>query len=385
MYCKMKLLRIGHHFVLICLFHLFLLNACHNDSNIDRQTKAALTAVNLESALGFRVAKADGYKLLELLTVEDQRVYQSFCLVDQNGFVPHDLPENIKIIPIPVKSMVCLSATHIAFADALGLMDKIVGVASADYVFSARFSDLVSAGNIKEIGIADHFKLEELIHLMPGVVLTNAQEGQNYELLRKAGLTVIPVADYLENDPLGRVEWLRFFGLLFGKEEEASALFDSIKTDYNRLKSLAAQVTERPVVLSGKQYGGFWNLPGGKSYLATMLHDAGAKYLWQDNPDTGSLTLDFETVYYRGVDADYWRFLMYSPDDFSYGELLAEDARYAGFKAFKTKKVFFCNTFKKPYFQKGALEPHVLLADYIFMFHPELMPGYQPVYYEFLK
>lgn len=357
--------------------------SCQQRNTDQKEIQYELSADSPQTATGFRIYDADGFRIMEITSSDV--VLQKFFLVDRNEPFKHDFPKDGIVISTPVESMVCLSATHIAYADALGLMDKITGVASADYVVSAKFNELLKEGKIKEIGITDHFKLEQLIQLSPEIVIATAQQGQGYDNLRNAGMIVVYLAEHLENHPLGRAEWIKCFGVLFGKEKEALSIFDSIAKEYNHLKLLTENVEIRPVVLSGKQYGGFWNLPGGKSYFARMIFDAGATYIWADNNDSGSLMLDFEVVYDRGMEADFWRFLVWSRDGFSYERLIEEDARYAGLKAFKEKRILTCNTFEKPYFQTGLLEPQVILADYISIFHPELLPDHQPVYYQLLK
>lgn len=366
----------------IFIFLLVLLS-CQQRNTDQKEIQYELSADSPQTATGFRIYEADGFRIMEITSSDV--VVQKFFLVDRNEPLNHNFPKDGIVVSTPVESMVCLSATHIAYADALGLMDKITGVASADYVVSAKFNELLKEGKIKEIGIADHFKLEQLIQLSPEIVLATAQQGQGYDNLRNAGMIVVSLAEHLENHPLGRAEWIKCFGVLFGKEKEALSIFDSIAKEYNHLKLLTENVEIRPVVLSGKQYGGFWYLPGGKSYFAQMIFDAGATYIWADNNDSGSLMLDFEVVYDRGMDADFWRFLVWSRDGFSYERLIEEDARYAGLKAFKEKRILTCNTFEKPYFQTGLLEPQVILADYISIFHPELLPDHQPVYYQLLK
>jgi iron complex transport system substrate-binding protein len=376
----------SQHFLWLLLLPAILLISCRNQTAESNSTQFELSDNSPVLAEGFRITDAGRYSILEFVNPSrPDHVLQRFYLVDRHNKLPESVPDDGTLLKVPVESMVCLEATQLSFADALDLMDKITGVASADYVVSAAFKHLIDDGKIKEIGISDHFKLEQLLDLAPEVVLATLQQGQSYEPLRNAGLTVVSLAGHLENHPLGRAEWIKLFGVLFKKETKAQIIFDSISHQYNTLKTLTANVSKRPVVLSGKQYGGFWNLPGGKSYLAQMLYDAGASYLWAENDESGSLMLDFETVYHRGIDADYWRFLVYSDIPFTYAQLLGEDARYAGLKAFKEKNVLICNTFEKPYFQKGVLEPQVLLADYIAVFHPELLPGHQPVYYELLK
>lgn len=337
-------------------------------------------------ANGFRIYDGAGFMVLDMVSQNNPAgILQRFYLVDREEVANFETPPDGQLLPVPLNDMVCLSATHLSFADALGLVDKISGVASADYVVSAEFREYIADGRIQEIGISDHFKLEKLIYLSPDIVMVTHQQGQSFEPLRNAGLKILAFAEHLETHPLGRAEWIKCMGVLFGHEAQATHIFDSISNEYHRLTALASKVEVRPLVLSGKQYGGFWNLAGGQSYLAQMLHDAGAEYLWSDNPDSGSLILDFETVYHRGINADFWRFLVFSREPYTYDHLLSEDQRYAGISAFSKRKVLTSNTFEKPYFQRGVLEPQVMLADYISIFHPELLPEHQPAYYQLLK
>mgnify|MGYP002344171000 CR=1 FL=1 len=361
-------------------------NSCHSQSGqvtMDSQ-KLVLSVSNPSVATGFRIEEGKDKKILSIFHPWDSLAApQIFYLVPDTSNAP--LPADVQAIHIPVKRIVCLSASHLSFLDALGQIDKLAGVNNAGYVVSKNFQNLVESGQIKEIGLGDRFKLEQLIGLDPDVVMVSPQPGQSWEPLINAGLTVIPNGDYLESHPLGRAEWIKCLGVLFGCEEKAIAVFDSIKNEYNSLKKLTEGINNRPLVLSGNQYGGFWTLPGGQSYEARFLADAGARFFYPENTMRGSFTLDFETVFAKGFDADFWRILVYNKDEYTYDKLLEEDVRYAGFKAFKERKVFICNTFSAPLYQKGLLEPQIILADYINIFHPGLIPGHQNVYYQLLQ
>ena len=368
-------------------FTCIIFNACFVNNPTDETNKTEENTHSQYSptyAKGFKVFDADDYKVLEIyLPWDSLNAVQRFFLLDDNSR-KIDVPDNGRLLKVPLDNMVCFSATHLSFADALGLVDKIVGVASTDFVVSKKFQHLVKSGQIKEVGIGDHFKLEELIQMNPEIIMVSPQKGQSFDPLVNAGLNIIMNGDYLETSPLGRAEWIKVLGLLFGKEDQALQIFDSISNKYQDLKKLTSDVGHRPTVLSGKQYSGFWSLPGGQSYIAQFIADAGGKYLYDDDPESGSKTLEFESVYEKGIEADFWRFLVYSPNDFSYSLLVQEDERYADFLAVKNKKVFVCNTIKSPYFQKGLLEPHVILADYIKILHPELLPKHQNIYYHLL-
>ena len=187
--------------------------------------------------------------------------------------------------------------------------------------------------------------------------------------------------------PLGQAEWVKFAGLLLGEEQKANETFSAIATRYNELKALTAEgkVKRRPVVLSGEMRGGNWYAGGGESFLAQLFKDAGADYFLKDDPRSGGVYLDFETVYNQADQADYWRILNSYPGQYTYETLLAQDERYGDFKAFKQKGVIYCNMREKPYYENMPMEPELLLADFIKVFHPELLPDYVPVYYHQLK
>jgi iron complex transport system substrate-binding protein len=358
--------------------------SCRNSFNENESEEFHFSSSNPVLANGFEIKVKDGKKTIDLYYPwQSGEVAKRLTLLsspEQN----ENLTEG-EFAVIPLNRVVCMSATHVSFLEALHETDKIVGVSSSGYVATAELQERIRLGKVKDIGAGDQFRLETLIDLRPDAVFISPQPGQSYQSLINAGITVIPVGEYLENHPLGRAEWIRFFGELFLKTREAEIVFDSIKNDYNQLKQLTSALTEKPLVLSGKQYGGFWNLPGGRSYFAQFIHDAGATYLWSDNDATAGLSLDFETVYLKGVNADFWRFLVYSNQPYSYEMLLAEDKRYEGFKAFQNKNVIVCNTYEKPYHQKGPLEPQIILADLISIFHPQLLPDHQNVYYQLLK
>jgi len=378
-YFTMKFLFIGFAF-----FAFISCSVNTNPNNTNETEELTISGFSSQYASGFKVLEGDQYQVLEIyLPWDSLNAMQRFYLVSDNS-KNIDVPDDGVTLTIPLNNMVCFSATHLSFAGALGLIDKIAGVASTDFVVSEKFQHLVESGQIKEVGIGDHFKLEELIQLNPEIIMVSPQKGQSFDPLVNAGLTIVMNGDYLESSPLGRAEWIKVMGLLFGKEEVALQIFDSISNDYKALRELTQQVDNRPVVLSGKQYSGFWSLPGGKSYIAQFIADAGGKYLFADNSETGSKTLEFEAVYEKGIEADFWRFLVYSPDPYNINELVKEDVRYRDFLAVKNKKVFVCNSLNTPYFQKGLLEPQIILADYIKILHPELLPGHQNIYYHLL-
>jgi iron complex transport system substrate-binding protein len=372
--------------IALSLVLLLMLAGCDNEKSkgsFSEFTALGAATTNPLIAAGFRITEGAHEKLLEIFNPADTlHPVARFYLVDSTHS-SNKYTDGITI-EVPVKRMVCFSATHLSLLVALNKMETLVGVAGADYVVSAKFKERLANGKIKEIGLAGQYHLEKLLELAPQIVMVSPQAGQAFEPISNAGLTVVPNGDFMENNPLGRAEWIKMMGALTGTEKRSISIFDSISKTYNHLKELTANTPHRPTVLAGKQYGGFWNLPGGKSYVAQMLHDAGAEYLWSNDENTGGLMLDFETVYNKGLGADYWRMLVYTDTTFTYDLLAHEDERYRNFEAFRNKHVLVCNTKLTTYFQQGLLQPHILLADYIHIFHPDLLPDHQNVYYHLM-
>ncbi|PLX04182.1 MAG: iron ABC transporter substrate-binding protein, partial [Marinilabiliales bacterium] len=154
---------------------------------------------------------------------------------------------------------------------------------------------------------------------------------------------------------------------------------------YQNYVELAKQVEKRPTVFSDKPFASQWYVPGGKSYIAQLFKDAGADYVWKADSGLASFPLDYELVYKKAVNADYWRIVGSYNDEASHDFLESQNELFTHFDAFKNKKIIWCDAKNTSYFEKGPLEPQILLADLVYCFHPDLLPDYQPVYYRILK
>ena len=185
----------------------------------------------------------------------------------------------------------------------------------------------------------------------------------------------------MESLPLGRTEWIRFYGLLFGKEAMADSIFRETEDRYLELKELAKTVTNRPTVISEKKFGSSWYMPAGDSYVAHLYNDAGADYIFKDLPGAGSTPLAFETVLDKAIHADMWLIKYNQANDMTYKDLRTEYTPYENFDAFKNRRIYTCNTGIVPYYEEFPIHPDYLLKDLVWVFHPELLPGYTPRYY----
>ncbi|MDE6358036.1 MAG: ABC transporter substrate-binding protein, partial [Duncaniella sp.] len=206
-----------------------------------------------------------------------------------------------------------------------------------------------------------------------------------YEALKGVDAPMVPHLGYKELTPLGQAEWIKVVGMLTGHDREAVMVFNDIEKRYNELKDLTDSVAERPSVFTGEMRGGNWYAVGGRSFMAQLIRDAGGDYFLKDNEESGGVTLDYETVYSQAANADFWRIVNSYDGAFNYDVLAARDARYMDFDAWKNRRVIYCNMREVPFYESMPVEPEVVLADLIKVFHPEALPDHNPVYYHLLK
>ena len=244
----------------------------------------------------------------------------------------------------------------------------------------------VKDGKIVKIGQEGNFDAEIIMAANPDVIFISPFKRGGYEVIKETGITLVPHLGYKELEPLAQAEWVKFIAMFIGKEKEANQLFEGITKRYNDLKNQASKLKERPVVFSGEMHGGNWYAVGGKSFLAQMFADAGADYVLKDDPSSGGVNIDFEKMYNLAANADYWRILNSFPGEFTYEALKASEPRNVDFKAFKEKKIIYCNMKQSPYYERSPMEPDVVLKDFVYIFHPELLPeDYQPSFYKLLR
>ena len=232
------------------------------------------------------------------------------------------------------------------------------------------------------MGNEQDINTEVLLDLVPELVIGFSMSSNNkmFDNIQKAGIQVLLNGDWLEETPLGRAEWIKFFGVLFNKGALADSIFNDIEKDYKQAVTLAREATARPTILSGVQFKDVWNLPGGESFVAQFLKDANTNYLWVDSKGKGSLALSFETVFEKGKNAQLW----IAPGHYtSYEQLKNANAHYTQFDAFNTKKIYSFNNKKGVnggviYYELAPVQPHIVLKDIIKIAHPELLPNYTP-------
>jgi len=335
-------------------------------------------------ANGFRIITHNQIRKLLIYSPWDkEKLLTSYIIWPDSMPIPDSL-KTASVILTPVKRMIALSSTQWSAAFKLGKTDEIKGVSEASFIQNKTMQAQLISKQTIEVAVNGVFKPELILTIKPDLILYSPDPAGIHEVLSRSGSTLLPWPDYYENHPLGRAEWIKVMGLLLQQEQKANVLFDSIDHIYNRLTGLTATVKTRPTIFSDKEFSGQWYVPGGKSYIACLFHDAGAEYLWADNNTTASFALGIESILHKARDADFWRIEQSAMSGYSYANLKQENEIYAAFKAFQQKKIIFCNTAKTAYFEKSQFEPQLVLSDFIFAIHPDLLPDYQPVYYQLL-
>lgn len=366
-----------------------ILLACNPKSNqqnlSEEKGNIDTTKVNIKYAKGFTVVYQGNHKLVEIKDPEGKSndVFR-YALVNR-GDSHQDIPQGYTIIETPVRSVICMTTLQLSNFIKLKATDKVVGLTSTHYLFNKEIKQRIKDGAIQKIGIEGTFDNELILALNPDIILVSPFKRGGYESVKSLDIPLVSFLGYKETTPLGQAEWIKFTAMLLGIEQQANEQFDAIEKKYNELKELTRNITNKPIVISGELNSGSWYVVGGKSYLAQQFRDAGAEYFLKNNDETGGFTKDFESVYADGANADFWRLLISRSGENSYDELRKADARYADFKAFKEKKVVYCNLREKPFYENTPVEPEVVLADLIKAFHPQLLPDYSPVYYELMK
>ena len=273
------------------------------------------------------------------------------------------MPAGITPVHTPLKRSIVYSSVHTAAIYELGAESSICGVADGQY-FSADdpITARLASGNITDIGSSMAPTIEKVVDLHPDAILLSPMDGAGTGRVESLGIPLIFMADYMEPTPLGRASWITLIGALYGRSDDADAILAAVKNDYKLLKQDAAKAKHHPTVFTERPFSGVWYVPGGASYMARMIADAGGRYAWSDDTSTGSLPLSEEAVIGKASDADIWLIRELSTP--TAAEIEANVPHARAFKAFPGG-VYVCNTMETPIFNDIAFHPERILADFV--------------------
>ncbi|WP_375239399.1 ABC transporter substrate-binding protein [Aurantibacter sp.] len=379
------------YFYLLIISVLFV--SCKNNietSGVLPQTKTQRKT--LKYAEGFSITNYGDYKILQIKNPwkNADKTY-SYVLINKENTAKNTFnTANFDgIINTPINKVITTSTTHIPALELLETENSIIGFPGTKYVSSKKTRALIDSGKIIEIGKNESLNTERILELQPDAIVAFGVDGASKSLntIKNANIPIIYNGDWVEKSPLAKAEWIKFFGALYNKERMADSIFNTIETNYLKVKKLAQTVKNKPTVLSGAMYKDVWYLPSGASTEAQILKDANVNYLWSETTEKGSLALNFESVFVRGKEADIW----ISPSYYTSLKSLEEgNFHYTKFDAFKNKKIFsFSNTTGETggvtYYELGIARPDLVLKDIIKICHPELLKDYNTTFFKSLN
>ncbi|MEM6454599.1 MAG: ABC transporter substrate-binding protein [Acidobacteriota bacterium] len=359
----------------------------------------------VDAAIGFTIAPLeDGAHRLTVHMPDGRNnapgpVLHTYVLVPRAQLdadrLPADAPPSgpdVTVLAVPLARVITTSTTEVGALDALGAIDRLVGVDDPRYLTSAAARARVEAGLVQAVGGASGLDPERVVAAAPDAVFAagfgpRLDPRGTFDRLRGAGVPVVAMPSFLETHPLGRAEWIKVVGLLVGDYAKADAFYRAVAERYRALATMgraAGGATTAPRVLTGLPQGDTWFVPGGRSFFAQLLRDAGLRYLWADDDRVGSLPLDLETVLQRAADADVW---IQPGLARSLADLTARDPRYAALPPVAKRQVYNNDLRLGPggssndYWERGTLRPDEVLADLLRLMHPGLLNGHQPVYH----
>ncbi len=372
----------------IFFFTALLLGGCKQNSTNSVTTKS--TAKNeIQYAKGLEIYHYQGYSVLKITHPwPDAKTPFTYILQEKNGIIPDSLQHYTRI-SVPIRSVVVTSTTHIPALELLGVENTLVGFPNTDFISSPKTRKRIDSGQVKEVGTNETLNTEILIDMAPDVIVSFGLNNSNPTLdnLQKSGLKVLLNGDWNEQSPLGKAEWIKFFGALYGLDAKAKTIFSTIEKEYQTTLALAQKAKQKPSVLSGAMYQDQWFVPQGQSWMALFLKEAQSNYLWANTTGTGSLSLPFETILEKAQKAEFW----IAPGDFSsLKEMNNNNPHYAKFDAFENKKVYSYALHKGAkggilFFEWSSTRPDWVLKDLIAIFHPELAPQHHPYFFEKLN
>ena len=345
----------------------------------------------LQYSKNLKIGNSCGEKVAEIRSiVGNDTLVKRFVLMPKGGdrgTLPKGL-EGATVLQVPLARAVALSSAQVGFMARLGLENAIVAVGEGKYIADSALYERVQKGEVAEVGSGPTLSLEKLLALKPDLVMNFATGGayDDYQRIEALGLPLMLTSEWQEEHPLAKAEWIKLFGMLFGVDSLANVVYEQSKDDYlasfnksgleiaspsarnDTLSSLVSRLSSKqcPRVLVGMSYGGVWYAPGGQSYTAQLIQDAGGCYLWAGTEER-ELRLPLEQVIALADSADIW----INPGMFSTAEeILGAEPRVARIKAFREKRVFQNDGRKGPgggndFYESAVAQPEKVLNDFV--------------------
>jgi iron complex transport system substrate-binding protein len=374
-----------HYFFLAVLF-LGFMQCKKTESQINLGVSVSS---NIQHAKGFSIEKHEGFSVVKVSNAYPEAKEKYTYILHKKGVQIPDSLQQFTSIEVPIKKVIVTSTTHVPALEALGVEETLIGFPTTNYISSKKTRALIDAGKVRDLGSNQGLNTEVILDIRPDVIVGFSIDGdlKTYKNLEKNGQKIVFNSDWTEKTPLGKAEWIKFFGALYDLDEKATNIFNSIEKEYNLALNLAKNTKKQPTIFAGAIYEDQWFLPQGDSWAAYFLKEANGNYLWRETKGTGSLALSFESVLDKAKDADFW----IGPGQFtSIKEILNNNPNYIHFKAVATKKVYSFSTKRGKtggviYYELAQNRPDLVLKDIVKILHPEVLPNHELYFFEQLK
>jgi iron complex transport system substrate-binding protein len=293
-------------------------------------------------------------------------------------------------IRTPVKRVICLSTTHIGFIDFIAELESIVGISGKSLVVHEKLQKGLQQATIADVGYDENLDYETIVRLKPDVVFAygvSMAVTHTVKKLNELGIAVVLVGEYLEEEPLAKMEWVKLFAAFYNRLPETTRRFDTVAARYQHLATLASALPEKPRVMLGLPWSGTWYVSGSQSYIARMIGDAGGKYIMDHLEFNESRPVALEEIYFRAMMADFW---INPGSALSKSDILSVDERFGQLPPFSQNRIYNNNKLLSPtggnaFFESGVVEPDIILSDLIYILHPQLLPSHSLKYYRNLR
>ncbi len=356
--------------------------------NQENTTQNLQNIIRPEYAKGFFIENNENYKKISVLSPWQgaDNVILNYYLVDSSQTIPDSLNNEI-FIQIPIKKAVYLSTTYLGYIELLDERNSIVGISGTKYVYDSIVNKMIDNGLISEVGFEQSLDIEKIIELQPDVVFAYDITGSlqsKYDMLKKLGINVVLVGEYLENHPLGRAEWLKFFASFFQTDSVANRLFSGITANYIDLQKSISDTNNKVGVILNTPFQGIWYLPGGNSYMAQLINDAGGNYLYKNKNSSESFSVSLEDVFMKDDSID----ILLNPGQVnSIEDILNIDKRLDNVTCIKSGDVY--NNNKRvtalggnDFWESGVVCPDKILSDLIIVFRNDTASFENMKYYK---
>lgn len=369
---------------LFVVCYICMLSACTGGRRDNSSDDGRMVEMRYAELLTMR--QGEGYTAVEIRNPWDSAaLLHRYVLMPDGVELPPDAPD-AEVVRVSLKNSAVYTSVLCGLIDELDAMAAVKGVCDLQYIYIDKVQQGVSGGSIADLGSSMTPDIEKLVDIHPDAMFISPFENSgSYGKLGKLHIPIIECADYMETSPLGRAEWIRFYGLLFGKQKEADSIFAAVEKNYNAMKKLAAKQPRKPTVVTEMKTGSTWYIAGNNSTVGRLIADAGGTYIFNDLKTSGAVPYSPEQAFAKAQKADFWLIKYSQASDMTMDELAAAWSSNKHIAAFRNGNVYGCNLAKTHFYEETPFHPDVLLRNIINIFHPGVVGDADMKYYKRLQ